>query len=208
MPDTPASPSDIFFSPAVKAVQARRGSRQNYAEMAAGGSFRSALTTDVAGWIAERDSFYLGTASADGQPYIQHRGGPPGFIHVLDSTRLAWADYRGNRQYITLGNLSENLRVTLFFMDYEERHRLKVWGTARAVEREADPAFVASLMPPGYRAVAEQAIVVTVTAWDANCPQHIPRKFDAARVVETMTGLQTRVAELEAELARLRAEKA
>ncbi|MFN5523099.1 pyridoxamine 5'-phosphate oxidase family protein, partial [Bradyrhizobium sp.] len=159
---------------------------------------------DLADRLAEATSFYLATASADGQPYIQHRGGPKGFLKVLDSRTLAFADFSGNRQYITQGNLSENPRAYIFLMDYAHRRRVKIWGTARVVEDDA--ALTESLMPGGYRARPEQVILFTIEAWDTNCPQHIPQKFDAADVAEAIVVRDTRIAELEAELARLKGE--
>src|SRR5262249_7302619 len=145
---------------------------------------------------------FLATASADGQPYIQHRGGPPGFLRVLDARTIAFADYRGNRQYITTGNLSENPRFHLFLIDYAHRRRIKVWGTARVVSD--DPAFAASLLPPGSDAHVEQAIVLRVAAWDVNCPQHIPQLVDAQAVATALAERDAKIAALEAELRRLR----
>jgi uncharacterized protein len=196
------TPSDVFFSPSVKAVQARRGSREAYARVAAGGGFRTAITSEVASWIEDRDSFYLSSASAAGQPYIQHRGGPRGFLKVLDEHTLGFADYRGNRQFITLGNLAENDQVMLFLMDYQERARTKIWGRAEVVEN--DPELLARLTPEGVRGKPEQAILIHVSVWDTNCHQHIPQKFDAASVVDIVRGLKEKVAELEAEVARLK----
>lgn len=195
------TPSDIFFSPAVKAVQAARGSRESYAKMAARGAFRTEINDDLIERLAAADSFYLATASADGQPYIQHRGGPPGFIRVLDKHRIAFADYRGNKQYISTGNLSENDRAQIFVMDYVNQRRVKIWGRATTTE---DPAIIAQLMPEGYRAHGEQAIVFTIDVWDLNCPQHIPIKLPLADVAPIVSDLRARVAELEAELARQR----
>ncbi len=195
--------SDVAFTPAVKAVQARRGSREAYARLERRGGFGTELDDELARFVAERDSVYLATASAAGQPYVQHRGGPKGFLHVLDPRTLAWADFRGNRQYVTTGNLAENDRAFLFLMDYETRTRVKIWGRARVVED--DPALVARLMPEGYRATPEQAIVFAVEAWDVNCPQHIPRKLDAVEVESELARLRERVAALEAENTRLRA---
>ncbi|WP_242356240.1 pyridoxamine 5'-phosphate oxidase family protein [Anaeromyxobacter sp. SG64] len=195
--------SDVAFTPAVKAVQARRGSREAYARLERRGGFGTELDDELARFVAERDSVYLATASAAGQPYVQHRGGPRGFLRVLDPHTLAWADFRGNRQYVTTGNLAENDRAFLFLMDYETRTRVKIWGRARVVED--DPALVARLMPEGYRATPEQAVLFTVEAWDVNCPQHIPRKLDAAEVEAALARLQERVAALEAENERLRA---
>ncbi|OYW23393.1 MULTISPECIES: pyridoxamine 5'-phosphate oxidase family protein [unclassified Sphingomonas] len=195
------TPSDIFFSPAVKAVQSARGSRENYARAAARGAFRTEINDDLISRLAEADSFYLATASADGQPYIQHRGGPPGFIRVLDKHRIAFADYRGNKQYISTGNLSENDRAQIFIMDYVNQRRVKIWGRAETTQ---DPQIIAQLMPEGYRAQGEQAIVFTIDVWDLNCPQHIPIKLPLADVAPIVTELRARVADLEAELARLR----
>ena len=201
MDEAAPTPSDIFFSPAVKAVQAARGSRESYARAAARGAFRTEITDDLIDRLAVADSFYLATASADGQPYIQHRGGPPGFIRVLDCHRIAFADYRGNRQYISTGNLSENDRAQMFVMDYVNQRRVKIWG--RAVTTQ-DPAIIAQLMPDGYRAQAEQAIILTVDVWDLNCPQHIPIKLAASDVEPIIADLRARVAALEAELAAAR----
>ncbi|OYY64652.1 pyridoxamine 5'-phosphate oxidase family protein [Sphingomonas sp. 28-62-11] len=195
------TPSDIFFSPAVKAVQSARGSRENYARAAARGAFRTEINDDLISRLAEADSFYLATASADGQPYIQHRGGPPGFIRVLDKHRIAFADYRGNKQYISTGNLSENDRAQIFIMDYVNQRRVKIWGRAETTQ---DPQIIGQLMPEGYRAQGEQAIIFTVDVWDLNCPQHIPIKLPLADVAPIVTELRARVADLEAELARLR----
>lgn len=198
------TPSDIAFTPAVKAEQERRGSRAAYARMEQGEGWETRITPDLAAFLAERDSFYLGTASAAGQPYIQHRGGPPGFVRVLDETTLGFADYAGNRQYITLGNLAENDRAFLFFMDYEHRRRIKVWGRARVVEGDAE--LLARLAPEGHAPRAQRAIVFQVEAWDVNCPKHIPQKLDAAAVESALGGMERRLRALETENARLRAE--
>ncbi|MGC2774431.1 MAG: pyridoxamine 5'-phosphate oxidase family protein [Bradyrhizobium sp.] len=200
------APADVAFSPAVKAIQARKGSREGYARMEQSRGWRHEVDADLANRLAEATSFYLATASADGQPYIQHRGGLKGFLKVLDSRTLAFADYSGNRQYITQGNLSENPRAYIFVMDYAHRRRVKIWGTARVVEDDA--ALTESLMPKGYKARPEQVILFTIEAWDTNCPQHIPQKFDAADVAEALAVRDTRIAELEAELARLKGEAA
>lgn len=195
--------SDVAFSGSVKAAQARRGSRALYERVERGEGWETRITPALAAFIAERDSAYLATASADGQPYVQHRGGPRGFLRVLDESTLAFADYAGNRQYITVGNLAENPRAFLFLMDYAARRRIKLWGRARCVE--GDAALLAQLTPPGARARVERAIVFTLEAWDANCPQHIPRKFDAADVAAALDSLRARVAALETENAALRA---
>ncbi|WP_315753551.1 MULTISPECIES: pyridoxamine 5'-phosphate oxidase family protein [unclassified Bradyrhizobium] len=196
------APGDVMFSPAVKAIQARKGSRESYAHVEQSRGFRHAVDADLAGRLAEATSFYLATASADGQPYIQHRGGPKGFLKVLDSHTLAFADFSGNRQYITQGNLSENPHAYIFIMDYAHRRRVKIWGTARVVEDDA--ALTASLMPGDYKARPEHIILFTISAWDTNCPQHIPQKFDATDVAEALAFRDARIAELEAELAKLK----
>jgi predicted pyridoxine 5'-phosphate oxidase superfamily flavin-nucleotide-binding protein len=188
------TPSDVAFSPAVKAIQTVRGSREGYARMERRGGWRTEVTPDLAAFIAQQRSFYLATASAEGQPYIQHRGGPAGFLRVLDGQTLAFADLAGNRQYISLGNLSENPRAQIFLMDYANRYRVKIWGEARVVAD--DPALLAMLAPAGAR--AEQAIIFRITAWDANCPQHIPQRFEAEDVAAALARKDARIAELEA----------
>jgi predicted pyridoxine 5'-phosphate oxidase superfamily flavin-nucleotide-binding protein len=198
MTDTPAPASDVVFSDAVKRVQERKGSRA----MIGRRDFGTLITPDLKAFIEMQVSIYLATASADGQPYIQHRGGPEGFLHVLDERTIAFADFAGNRQYVTLGNLSENAKAQLFLMDYMQRQRIKIWGTARIVDD--DPELLARLMPQGYRARAEQALVFTVTAWDVNCQQHIPQRFEAADVAAAIGKREERIAALEAELARLK----
>jgi uncharacterized protein len=202
MSDTHTS-SDVAFSPAVKAIQARKGSREAYAQVEARGGWPTEIDDNLAAFLADANSLYFATASADGQPYIQHRGGPKGFVKMLDSNTLAFADYRGNRQFITQGNLSENPKAHIFLMDYAHRRRIKIWGEARVVDD--DPALLQSLMPKGYRARPEQAILFRIAAWDTNCPQHIPQKFDAADVAAALAARDARIAELEAELAALKA---
>jgi uncharacterized protein len=195
--------SDIAFTASVKAMQSRRGSRAAYARMEARGGFQTKLTPDLVAFLAEVDTAYLATANAAGQPYVQHRGGPKGFICPLDDTTLGFADYAGNRQYITLGNLAENDQAFLFLMNYAHRRRIKIWGGARIVE--ADPDLISRLMPKGYPARAERAVLFEVKAWDVNCPRHIPQKFDAAEVVEVVAKLRSRIETLEAENDKLRA---
>jgi uncharacterized protein len=195
--------SDIAFTPRVKAIQAERGSRPNYARMEERGGFRTELTEDLAQFLAGIDTAFLATANAAGQPYTQHRGGPKGFIRILGPRTLGFADYKGNRQYITTGNLTENDRAFLFLMDYAHRRRVKLWGRARVVAD--DDALVAQLMPEDYEARPEQVILFEVEAWDINCPQHIPQKIDGADVARVLAELQERIAALEAENARLRA---
>ncbi|VIO81039.1 pyridoxamine 5'-phosphate oxidase family protein [Bradyrhizobium ivorense] len=206
MSDVHAISSDIAFSPTVKAIQSRKGSRDGYAEMEARGGFRTEIDENVGAFLADANSFYLATASADGQPYIQHRGGPAGFIKIVDKNTIAFADYAGNRQYITQGNLAENPKAYIFVMDYAHRRRVKLWGEARVVED--DPALTRSLMPHGYRARPEQVILFKIAAWDTNCPQHIPQKFDAADVAAALATRDARIAELEAELAALKSQPA
>ncbi len=195
--------SDIAFTPAVKAAQESRGSRAVYARP--GRDWQSTVTADLAQFIVERDSFYLATASAEGRPYIQHRGGPKGFLKVLDDKTLGFADFGGNRQYITVGTLSENDKAFIFLMDYANRRRIKIWGRARVVED--DPALVERLFVKGYRARPQRAVLFSVEAWDVNCPQHIPRLFGEEEVVQVVAPLRARIAALEAEIAGLRGEK-
>lgn len=202
MSDVHTFSSDVAFTPAVKAVQARKGSREAYARVEQNGGWRTEIDENLAGFLAETNSFYLATASAAGQPYIQHRGGPKGFVTILDKNTIAFADYSGNRQYITQGNLAENPQAHIFVMDYAHRRRVKIWGEARVVED--DPALTQSLMPKGYKARPEQVILFRITAWDTNCPQHIPHKFDATDVANALALRDTRIAELEAELAALK----
>ena len=197
-----SSASDIAFTPTVKAIQARKGSRTTYARMEAGEGWDTTITPDLAGFIAEQTSVFLGTANRAGQPYIQHRGGPAGFLHVLDEKTIAFADFRGNRQFITLGNLAENPRAFLFLMDYARRQRVKIWGEARVIED--DPALLARLMPEGYKARGEQAILFQVSTWNANCSQHIPQRFEAADVARLLEERDRRIAELEVEIGRLK----
>src|ERR1700704_2903792 len=202
MSDIHTFSSDVAFTPAVKAVQARKGSRSAYAHVEQHGGWRTEIDADLTAFLAAQDSMFLATASADGQPYIQHRGGPKGFIRILDNNTLAFADYSGNRQYITQGNLSENPKANIFLMDYAHRRRVKIWGEARVVDD--DPALTKSLMPQGYKARPEQVILFKVSAWDTNCPQHIPQKFDAADVAAALASRDARITELEAELAALK----
>ena len=174
------------------------GSREAYARMETGHGWSDRITPDLEAFIAARDSFYLATASAGGQPYIQHRGGHPGFLKVLDESTLAFADYSGNRQYISIGNLSENDRAALFLMDYPNRQRIKIWGRAEVVED--DPQLLTRLVEPNYGARPERAILFHLEAWDKNCPQHIRPRFTEEETAPVIEGLEKRIAELEAEL--------
>ena len=191
--------SDIAFTPSVKAVQTRKGSRTGYARMEEKGGWQNTVTDDLARFIGERDSVYLATASADGQPYIQHRGGKPGFVKVLDETTLAFADFKGNRQYISQGNLAENNKAYLFLMDYANRQRIKIWGRARVVEN--DPELLNRLVDADYPGKPEQALVFDVEAWDVNCPQHIVPRYDESQVADLVMPLKAHIADLEAQLA-------
>ena len=189
--------SDTAFTPAVKDIQERKGSRRGYSKMEEKAGWRDTVTEDLVQFIGERDSFYLGTANADGQPYIQHRGGKPGFLKVVDEKTLAFADFRDNRQYITAGNLSENDKAYIFLMDYPNRRRIKIWGRARVME---DPTLMARLTDSDYGAVPEQAVVFEVAAWDVNCPQHITPRYSEAEVGEILAPLKRRIEELESRL--------
>jgi hypothetical protein len=195
-------PSDVAFTPAVKAVQEKKGSRRGYARVEESGGWETTVAPELREYLADLDMFYLATATADGQPYVQYRGGPPGFLKVLDDHTLAFADFGGNRQYLTVGNLSENPRAFLFLMDYANRRRVKVWGTARVAED--DPALLDRLADPAYPGKVERAIVFTVAAWDVNCPQHIQRRFSERQIAPVIEKFQNRIAELEAEVERLK----
>jgi uncharacterized protein len=196
----PPYSSDIAFTPTVKAIQQRKGSRHGYARMEQGGGWETRITPELGEFIAAQTSFYMATANAEGQPYIQHRGGPAGFLRVLDERTLAFVDYAGNKQYISSGNLSENPKAHLFLMDYAHRQRIKIWGEAQVLE--GDAALLDQLMPKDYRAKPEQVIVFTVSAWDANCPQHIPVRIDAREVQQALDQRDARIRELEAQLAQ------
>ena len=196
-----AYPSDVVFTPTVKALQQARGSRHSYARLEQGRGWQTAIDDDLRGFIEAQTTLFLATANLDGQPYMQHRGGPAGFLHVLDEHTLAFADFTGNKQYISTGNLADNPKAQLFLMDYAHRQRLKIWGEARV---ETDPALIERLMPDGYKARAEQAIVFTVKAWDANCPQHIPQLMPVDEVIPAIVERDRRIAELEDELAALK----
>lgn len=202
MTSPPRPSSDVAFTARVKEEQARRGSRAAYARLERQGGFETEIGGELAAFVAGQRSAFLATASAAGQPYVQHRGGPPGFLQVLDPRTIAFADFAGNRQYISLGNLAENPKVHLFLIDYAHRQRVKIWGEARVVED--DPALLARLTPAGYQARAERAIVIRVTAWDANCPQHIPQRLEAADVEAALAERDARIADLMAQVEALR----
>jgi len=203
MTDAHGFSSDVAFTPTIKDVQTRKGSREAYRRMEERGAWQTRITPELAAFIAEQTSVFLATANAEGQPYIQHRGGPPGFLEVRDDKTIAFVDFSGNRQYITQGNLTDNPKAHLFLIDYAHRQRVKIWGEARVVE--GDDALVARLMPQGYKARPEQVILFTVAAWSSNCSQHIPQRFDAADVAAALAKREERIAMLEAEIARLHA---
>ncbi|WP_447963818.1 pyridoxamine 5'-phosphate oxidase family protein [Nitrospira sp. Ecomares 2.1] len=193
--------SDIAFTPSVKAVQEKMGSRMQYARMEEGDGWSDTITPNLADFLSEVDSIYLATASKGGRPYIQHRGGPKGFLHVLDERTLAFADFMGNRQYISLGNLAENKQAFLFLMDYATQSRIKIWGTAEVIED--DPALLTQLTDARYKGKPERVIRFHVEAWDANCRQHIPRKYSQEDVERLMLPLKNRITAMEAEIERL-----
>jgi predicted pyridoxine 5'-phosphate oxidase superfamily flavin-nucleotide-binding protein len=173
---------DIAFTPAVRATQSRMGSRATYARMEQSEDRHAALRADEAEFIRERDGFYQASVSESGWPYVQYRGGPAGFLKVLDDKTIGYADFRGNAQYISVGNLQGNDRIALMLMDYANRRRLKIMGRARMIERSADPALIARLEVPGYRARVERAVIITVEGYDWNCPQHITPRFTEAEI--------------------------
>lgn len=192
---------EIAFTPEVKAAQERRGSRQTYEKYIASGAANDTITPKIEEFIAELDGFYLGTVSSNGYPYIQFRGGAPGFLKVLDEKTLGFADFTGNVQYITVGNLSGNDKAFLFLMDYRYRKRIKIWGHAESVEN--DPALIQRLQVPGYSAQVERAILFHVEAISENCPQHIPIRYSEAEVEAMTRSLRDRIAELEQQLSNL-----
>jgi predicted pyridoxine 5'-phosphate oxidase superfamily flavin-nucleotide-binding protein len=198
-----STPAQIVFPPSARRMQERYGSRAAYAKRdRPEAGFPREVDEQLTEFVAGLDSFFIATATPDGRPYIQHRGGPKGFLKVLGPTTLGFADFTGNRQYITVGRLSENDAVCLFLIDYAHRARVKVWGRARSIED--DPQLLARLIEPGYKARVERAIVIEIDAWDINCRQHIPQKFSAADVEAAVSQLQQRVAELARENAALR----
>ena len=195
------NPTDFAFSASVKAAQERKGSREIYAEM----RMRDEVDARLASMVPNVRSFYLASASADGQPYIQHRGGPPGFLQVLDKHRLGFADFGGNKQYISTGNFDENPKAYIFLMDYTQQRRIKIWGEVEIHGKDHE--LAAQLMPKGYRARLEQIMIFKIAAWDVNCPQHIPQMFFAEDVEAALDEHRAKIAELEAELSALRGAK-
>lgn len=195
--------SDVAFTTSVKAIQERKGSRRSYSRMEERGGWATTITPDLKDYIEKQISIFLATVNAEGQPYVQHRGGPPGFLRVIDETTIGFVDFVGNRQFISQGNLVENDKAHLFLIDYSSRSRVKIWGTAKVVE--GDEGLIKQLMPEGYAARPEQVILFKVTAWDANCPQHIPLRFEADEVLKAIETRDTRIRELEAQVAALKA---
>jgi hypothetical protein len=196
--------SDIAFTAAVKSVQERKGSRRSYARVEDSGSWDTRITPDLGVFIESQSNVFLASANLQGQPYIQHRGGPPGFLRVLDAQTIGFVDFIGNLQYITLGNLSENPKAHLFLIDYARQRRVKIWGETLVIED--DPELTARLMPKKYKARAAQVIVFKVSAWYANCPQHIPQRFEAADMAAIIAERDRRISELEAQIISLGAE--
>ena len=197
--------SDVAFTPAVKSVQTQKGSRHAYARMEQSGSWETAITAEAKAFIEAQTSVFLATASADGQPYIQHRGGPAGFLHVLDEQTIGFIDFTGNRQFISSGNLAENSKAHMFLIDYAQRRRIKIWGEASIVEASSER--LAQMMPAAYKAQAEQVILFKVSAWDVNCSKHIPQRFEAADVSLALAERDQRIAQLEAEIKLLRSSR-
>lgn len=198
----PKYPSDVAFTPAVKAIQIEKGSRHSYNRMEERGSWETTVTADLKTFLADLDMFYLGTANSEGQPYIQYRGGPPGFLKIIDEQTLGFADFTGNRQYITLANLSENPKAFIFLMDYVRSRRIKLWGRAKIVEGNSE--LEATLGDPDYPGKSERVILFELEAWDINCPQHIHKRFSRRAVAPIIEQLQDRVRTLEAELAAMK----
>ena len=191
-------PEDVLFSPSVKAEQARLGSRASFEDR----EWATEITEKLAQFLDAIDTFFLATASADGRPYMQHRGGPAGFLKTIDNRTLAFADFAGNRQYITLGHLKENDRAHIFIPHFATRQRVKLWGRARVVED--DTALMERLVDPAYKARPQRAIVFSLEAWDVNCNQHITARYSEAEMAPAVNKLLERIKELEAEVARLR----
>ena len=196
---------DLAFTPSVQAAQEVNGSRRAYARIHEAVANPDRLSEDEVAFIAQRDSFYMATVSETGWPYLQHRGGPKGFIKVLDDRTLGLADFRGNRQYVSLGNLNSDDRAAFFFMDYPNQARLKLLARVRAVDLASEPKLTAALVDANYKAKVERGLLIRVEAFDWNCPQHITPRFTAEEVRPVIVKQQARIEELEAELAVLRA---
>lgn len=193
-------PSDIAFSKSVKEIQVRKKSRDIYARMERSCKWQTKITSDLATFIAEQKSFFLATVNSDGQPYIQHRGGPAGFLKVIDNNTLSFADFKGNRQFITQGNLIDNPKAFLFLIDYSNAIRIKIWGTARIIEDQPELLAALAPHPDEYKAVPEQILQFTVVAWDRNCPQHIPILAEQEDVEKLLLDKERRIEELETQL--------
>ena len=193
--------SDIAFTPAVKKIQSQKGSRAAYAKMERGSGWETTVTPELEAFLAGLDMFYLGTANAEGQPYIQYRGGPAGFLKVVDEKTLGFADFGGNRQHISAGNLSENPKAFIFLMDYLNAQRIKLWGRARIVE--GDAGLLERLSDPAYPGTVERAVLFEIEAWDVNCPQHIHKRYPESVLAPALAKLQREVQELRAKLARV-----
>ncbi|MCZ6698267.1 MAG: pyridoxamine 5'-phosphate oxidase family protein [Planctomycetota bacterium] len=189
--------SDIAFTPSVKAVQERLGSRRGYSSMEQRGGWSDVVTPELAQFVAERDTMFIATVNAEGQPYIQHRGGPAGFLKVIDEHTLGFADFSGNRQYISVGNLRDNPKAFIFLMDFANRRRIKIWGRAEVVEDDAR--LRQKLYDPEYGSEPERMFLFHVDAWDVNCPQHIKPRFTEEEVGASMQALHDRIAQLEAD---------
>jgi len=201
----PVAFTKIAFTPSVKAAQSRHGSRATYARLECSEDAGDEFTAQEAEYIHARDGFYLATVSETGWPYVQFRGGPAGFLKVLDAKTLGYADFRGNRQYLSVGNINADGRTALILMDYANRRRLKIWGRAKVVNASEDPGLIARLEMPAYRARVERAVVISVEAYDWNCPQHITPRFTEAEIAEWAAAMQQRLVDLEEENARLKA---
>lgn len=192
--------SEIAFTDAVKAMQTRYGSRQAYSKFDLAEDRRDALNDQEMAFLSERDSFYMASVGENGWPYVQHRGGPKGFLKVLDESTIGFADFRGNKQYISVGNLSGDDRVSLFFMDYANRQRLKLWARATVVHADENPVLVEQLAVPGYQAKVERGIIMTIAAVDWNCPQHITPRYTETEVDSLIAPLQDEIQRLKAQL--------
>jgi len=197
-----SDPQDVLFSPAVKAEQARLGSRTQFEDR----EWATEITDNLREFLTTIDTFFLATASADGRPYVQHRGGPPGFLKPIGTHTLAFADFAGNRQYITLGHLKENDRAHIFIPHFATQQRVKLWGRARVVEGDLE--LMERLVDPTYKAKPQRAIVFTLEAWDANCRQHIVPRYSEAEMAPALNKLIARIKELEEEVARLKGDAA
>lgn len=193
-----SGPEDVLFSDAVKAEQARLGSRP----MFEGRDWKTEITDDLRQFLGVIDTFFFATASADGRPYIQHRGGPPGFLKTIGTHTLAFADFAGNRQYITLGHLKENDRAHIFILHFATQQRVKLWGRARVIENDTE--LMERLVDPAYKARPQRAIVFTLEAWDVNCTQHIVPRYSEAEIAPGINKLVARIKELEEEIAQLK----